>query len=97
MRAQGNGNKYRCVENLLAIVRGEVPYDRLRGLNPRLIDRPAPEVRGQLVQDATWLVETYEPRVDVDGVNIQLTDGPSGGLRVNVDIAGEGETTNGGV
>ena len=33
MLAKGNGDKRVCVNNLLAIVRGEVPYDRIRGLD----------------------------------------------------------------
>lgn len=86
MRASGNGNKYRCVENLLAIVRGEVPYDRLRGMNPRLIDRPAPEVEGDIVRDATWLVETYEPRAALSSVTVENSGAQDGRFAIRADI-----------
>ena len=39
MRAQGNGTPQICAANLLRTVRGEVPYDRLRGRDGTLIDR----------------------------------------------------------
>lgn len=62
MRASGNGNVQRCAENLLATVRGEVPYDRLKGLDTRAIDKPAEEVQALIQQDAEWMLEIYEPR-----------------------------------
>lgn len=86
MRAHGNGNKYRCVENLLAIVRGEVPYDRLRGLSARLVDLPAPEGQSQLVQDATWLVETYEPRAVLTNVTVENHGAYDGRFAVRAEI-----------
>lgn len=86
MRASGNGNKFRCVENLLSIIRGEVPYDRLRGFDPRLIDRPAPEVQGEIVQEATWLVETYEPRAVLSGVTVENSGAHDGRFSVRAEI-----------
>lgn len=86
MRASGNGNKFRCVENLLAIIRGEVPYDRLRGLNPRLIDLPAPDGQSQLKQDAAWLVETYEPRAVLTGITVENSGAYTGNFAVKAEI-----------
>ena len=86
MRAKGNGNKYRCVENLLALIRGEVPYDRLRGMDPRLIDRPAPEVEGEIVEGATWLVETYEPRAALANVTVENSGAHDGRFSVRAEI-----------
>ena len=40
MKAHGNGNPETCAFNLLRIVRGEIPYDRVRGRDGTLIDRP---------------------------------------------------------
>ena len=68
MRASGNGNVHRCAENLLATVRGEVPYDRLKGIDARIIDKPAEEAQTLIQQDAEWLLETYEPRGIVKGI-----------------------------
>ena len=82
MRASGNGTVQRCTENLLAIVRGEVAYDRLRGLGARSIDKPIDEAAELIQQDAEWLLETYEPRATVR--NIAVTRGDSFGGIFNV-------------
>lgn len=86
MKSSGNGNKFRCVENLLSIIRGEVPYDRLRGMDPRMIDRPAPEVQGAILQEAAWLVETYEPRAVLDGISIENAGAYDGRFSVRAEI-----------
>ena len=78
MRATGNGDKRVCVQNLLAIIRGEVPYDRIRGLDARNMDRPADDAAADIQQDAAWVLRTYEPRAEVQ--RIQVTrDGAAGG------------------
>ena len=86
MRASGNGEKRVCVQNLLAIVRGEVPFDRLRGLDARAIDRPASEAAASLRQDAKWLLETYEPRATVESVQVDLEDVAAGDFGVTANI-----------
>ena len=79
MRASGNGSAQRCAENLLATVRGEVPYDRLKGLDARVVDKPYNEAQSLIQQDAEWVLDTYEPRGTVK--EITVTDGESfGGL-----------------
>ena len=55
MKAKGNGDPAQCVGNLLRLIRGEVPYERLKGLDPRLIDRPSSTAAQDLVADAEWL------------------------------------------
>lgn len=72
-----NTDPARCAENLLAIVRGEVPYDRLRGMDARLIDRPGGNAVAELQEDAAWVLETYEPRLEVDTITV-ATDSESG-------------------
>lgn len=52
MLTSGNGNKNVCVQNLLAIIRGEVPYDRLRGLDAKVVDRPVTDAADEIQQDA---------------------------------------------
>ena len=66
MKAHGNGTPEVCASNLLRIVRGEVPYDRVRGRDGSLIDRP--NATDEAIADAEWLLETYEPRVTVESV-----------------------------
>ena len=65
MKAHGNGNPETCASNLLRIVRGEVPFDRVRGRDASLIDRP--DGAEDTLADIEWLLETYEPRVTVEG------------------------------
>ena len=86
MRASGNGSPAVCAGNLLKLTRGEVPYERVKGLDPRLIDRPFGIVEAEIQQDADWLLETYEPRVDVNAINIEPSDAASGGFTVTADI-----------
>lgn len=86
MLASGNGKKQNCVRNLLAIIRGEVPYDRLRGLNARNIDRPAADAADEIQQDAAWLIKTYEPRATVESIQIVRDDAAGGSFTVSADI-----------
>lgn len=66
MKAHGNGTPETCASNLLRIVRGEVPFDRVRGRDGALIDQP--NATDEAIADAEWLLETYEPRVAVESV-----------------------------
>lgn len=77
MKAYGNGTPEECANNLLRLVMGEVPFDRLRGIDPRLIDKPASSVASGIRSGADWLMESYEPRIRLKGVNI--TDSGVGG------------------
>ena len=86
MRAHNNGDKAVCVQNLLVIIRGEVPYDRLRGLDPRIIDKPAADAVAQAVQDAEWMLEVYEPRAIIDRIYAMQEDAPEGVFGVQADI-----------
>lgn len=66
MKAHGNGNLETCAFNLLRIVRGEIPYDRVRGRDGALIDQP--NATDEAMADAEWVLRTYEPRVDVEEI-----------------------------
>ena len=96
MKAHGNGDIKTCVRNLLRIIRGEVPYERLKGLDPRMIDKPTATVMPEVQQDVRWTLETYEPRADIESVRVLQSDSVSGGLLVSVKITGEEEVTNDG-
>lgn len=87
MMAKGNGAANVCANNLLRITRGEVPFERVKGLDPRMIDRPYSVVKPELQQDAEWLLETYEPRVAVNAINIEPSDASAGGFTVTADIS----------
>lgn len=72
MKSAGNGEIETCVKNLLKTLRFEVRNDCLRGLPPELIDRNAAGVRDELNASGKWLLETYEPRVTPEEINIEL-------------------------
>lgn len=70
MKASGNGDAATCVGNLLRLIRGEVPYERMKGLNTRLIDQPSSTAAQELRADAEWLIEQYEPRVTLSSIDL---------------------------
>lgn len=86
MRAKGNGDPALCAANLLRLTRGEVPFERVKGLDPRMIDRPLHIVGADIQHDAEWLLDIYEPRVNVKGIHIVPADAAAGGFVVTADI-----------
>lgn len=74
MRANGNGQPDVCAYNLIRTFRGEVPYSRVKGIDARNIDRPANLVRAAIEEDAEWVIDTYEPRVDASGAVSSVLD-----------------------
>lgn len=70
MKSSGNGDPMQCVSNLIRIVRGENPYERCKGLDPRLIDKPYSTSDEAIRKDVLWNIRTYEPRVNVEKINI---------------------------
>lgn len=86
MRAYGNSRPDVCADNLLKITRGEVPFERTKGLDPRLIDRPLSAVEAEIQQDAEWVLETYEPRVEVNAIIVTPSAETVGGFYVTADI-----------
>jgi phage baseplate assembly protein W len=77
-----------CAANILMILRGEVPYERLKGIDRSLIDRPENAAAARLSADAQWALETYEPRVAVEGIDVAAAVAHAGqfGLRANIDV-----------
>ena len=86
MKSSGNGNPRTCAENLLKCNRGEIPYERIKGLDAAIIHTPSVEATRRLMQDADWLVSTYEPRVDVNAIDVAPEDGVNGKYSVSVDL-----------
>ena len=62
MRMKGNGRPDVCAANLMSMVIGEVPFDRLRGRDPSMLDRPLGEK--QALTNARMILDVYEPRVE---------------------------------
>lgn len=85
MKANGNGEPMQCVANLLRIIRGECPYDRIKGIDPTLIDQPTEIVAPLMQAEAKWLIDVYEPRVDADDINISALTSQDGSFALTVD------------
>lgn len=87
MKASGNGDVALCVKNLLRIIRGENPYERLKGLNARSIDRPSMDAEAEVLEDAEWCIETYEPRANIENLGIDGIDSVSGDFSINAIVS----------
>lgn len=85
MKAHGNGSPETCASNLLRIVRGEVPFDRVRGRDGALVDQP--NATDEAAADAEWLLETYEPRVTVESAEALAEAALTGDFSTAVSIA----------
>ncbi len=84
MLSKGNGNAEITSQNLVKIIRGEVPYDRIRGVDISFTDRPAAEIQSDVETDVYETLEDYEPRVEVKSVELERTE--SGIYSINLDI-----------
>ena len=74
MKASGNGTVQQCVANLINLFQHEVPFARLKGMDPTIIDLPTDEAEVAAKNHATWLIETYEPRAIVNDIKVTHTD-----------------------
>lgn len=74
MKARGNGTPQQCVANLLNLYQYEVPFARLKGMDPSIVDMPRDEAEVTAKNHAGWLIENYEPRVTVNDITITYTD-----------------------
>lgn len=90
MKAHGNGAPEVCAYNLLRTVRGEVPYDRVRGLSGALID--GPNSATDSAADAEWVLETYEPRVEIEEISPDAEAAFSGDFSTLVKFKRKEET-----
>ncbi|XCH78337.1 MAG: early E1A protein [Candidatus Dehalobacter alkaniphilus] len=86
MKAKGNGTPQQCVQNLILITRGEVPYERIKGLASTTIDKPAEAARPTLRSEIEFLIETYEPRANLKDFDIEALAAEAGSFQLNVEI-----------
>lgn len=73
MKSKGNGTPQQCVANLMNLYQYEVPYARLKGMDPSIIDMPKPEAERTAKNHATWLIENYEPRVTLNSIDVNYS------------------------
>ena len=85
MKSTGNSEVKTCIENILATFKSEVPYARNKGINHETLDLPADEMEQQLIEDGELAIEGYEPRVDVDNIEMD-TFNDNGSLRYKVEV-----------
>lgn len=86
MKASGNGTPETCVQNLLKTIRGEVPYERIKGIDRALIDRPSELARPDLMADVRFVIETYEPRVNLSTVDLRALIARLGSCELTASI-----------
>lgn len=86
MRASGNGLPEVCAENLLRTFRGEVPYSRIKGIDPRNFDRPSSIARADIEADAIWVIDTYEPRVTASDIVTSELDTIGGDFNLSASV-----------
>ena len=84
MKASGNAAPETCVQNLLKTIRGEVPYERIKGIDRTLIDKPSGTAANDL--DVEFVVETYEPRVRLSSSDLVALVAQTGDFELRASI-----------
>lgn len=86
MLSKNNSNPAVCVNNLIQIARGEVPYDRVKGVSIAHIDAPITQAIDDIVEDAEWMLSTYEPRAEIESVEVTPTAAQDGNFAIKANI-----------
>lgn len=86
MKGSGNGDVALCAQNLLRIFRGENPYERIKGINARSLDKPTLDAEAAILQDAEFCIENYEPRAQIDSLNVYGLDLANGDFQVVASV-----------
>lgn len=94
MLAKNNGDPRQCAANLLKIHRGEVPFERIKGLGTAIIDTPSILVKQDIIADAEWIINTYEPRVSVESIDFNEVEARKGNFSIMANIKLREEETN---
>lgn len=82
--ATGEAQVLQNVRNLLSTRQYEVAYDRGKGIDPDLIDRPSSAVLGTLTNEINELLQIYEPRAAL--VALELTANGKYQVKVKVTL-----------
>jgi hypothetical protein len=85
MKSAGNGAPAQCVANLFMTIRGEVPYERLKGVAPSVFDAPSTEAAPRAQTDMAWHLKTYEPRFDARSVDVPALAAKYGAFELRAD------------
>lgn len=74
-------------KNLLRCRMGEVPYDRMRGIDPAIFDLPMNQVREVLLPEIQRVL-AWEPRVTVRAAKAEMLAGGEMRMTAEVEIIG---------
>ena len=74
-------------KNLIMCRRGEIPYDRQRGLDPAVADLPLPELREAILPELDRVM-LWEPDAEVVDASVTLEDGETI-IRAVIEVADE--------
>lgn len=86
MLSKNNGSPEVCVNNLIQIARGEVPYDRVKGVGAMQIDAPSSRSLDDVADDVEWLLGTYEPRAEAESIDVTADDAAGGHFTIKASI-----------
>lgn len=70
MRKTGNSLPEVCAANILSTIRGEVAYERIKGVDGTLHGQPMNTAAAEAETDAERQLEIFEPRIDVDHIEV---------------------------
>ena len=86
MLAINNGDPRQCAANLLKITRGENPFERIKGIKATITDAPSTSAQYDAIEAAEWVLDTYEPRVKVENIDLNAPDAQKGDFSTMVQI-----------
>ncbi|NNJ30083.1 early E1A protein [Lacrimispora defluvii] len=78
MLASNNGDPRQCAANLLKLTRGENPFERIKGIDAAITDAPSASAQYDAIEEAEWVIDTYEPRVEIEGIDFDAQEAQSG-------------------
>lgn len=68
--ASGDERIIQNIRNLISTWRYEVAYNRVKGLDPRILDMPAESAQALYIAEIYRLVGTYEPNATIKDVKL---------------------------
>ena len=86
MKASGNGAPEICVQNLLKTIRGEVPYERIKGIGRTLFVKASVSGATDLAAVVELVVVTYEPRVQLSDSDLKALTAQTGDFELRASI-----------
>lgn len=86
MLAHGNSDPARCVLNMISTVKGECPMAREKGIDADLIDQSVITAEGKYLTSVESMIEKYEPRVDLDDIDMDGFIDDLGSYQFNVGL-----------